>query len=219
MYIPLLYTLGSVIFLASSILFYPQFTADPDIYLTAVCGFVVGSTMFTAAGGMDVWAVMRLQVNDMDAWGAAILSMVGSLLLLAGSLAFWADFGEVSPNLGAHTFRAGSCVYILSCGWTLRAALITIRSSRRLLVDSRWQVGTLLFYIVGAVAFAGGGIDFLPNAAVLHSVLWAFGALMFLIGAAINLFRVWASQPSPLDKKEVAMIMASSELYHTDPGQ
>ena len=187
MYIPLLYTFGSTIFLASSVLFHPQFTADPSVYLAAVCGFVLGSMVFAMAGGMGVWAVMRSQVSDMGAWGAAILSLIGALLLLAGSLAFWPGLGTAGPTIGAYTFRAGSFAYIFSSGWSLRAVWVATPTPRRLCAATRWQLGTLLSYSAGAVAFIGGGMGFLRDEATLGSALWAFGSLMFLIGSAITL--------------------------------
>ena len=171
--------------------------------------------VFAAAGGLELWAVMRLQASDMGAWGAAILSLVGALLLLAGSLAFWPDLSATGPIIGAYTFRAGSFAYIFSSAWSLRAMWIATPVPRRLGTAARWQLGTLMAYTAGAMGFIGGGMGFLRDEATLGSAFWALGSLFFLVGSAITLSQSRSPRAPQLEAETLAIRMLASRDFHS----
>jgi hypothetical protein len=183
MLISAFYVLGSLLFVAASVLFHPFFAdLSAHLYVLAVGGFMAGSSCFILGGGLTLRGA--LHARDRSTLAAAF-SLLGAVFLFCGSTAFLPLFMPSGATIGTYTFRAGSIAYIVS-------SVIGLTSRHTL--RERSTVVALVTYLVGACCFVAGGMCFLRALPAPGSLFWVCGSTLFLWGSAIY-FRQYAGRP------------------------
>ncbi|MDF1790851.1 MAG: YrhK family protein [Thalassobaculaceae bacterium] len=188
------YTLGGLIFIGGSILFFPALAAWEDVGAGA---FLVGSLLYLLVTGHDMVEVIashrrRTVWSVLEVW-AAVAYLVGTLLFTVGSVFFFSAVGWIGT--GAWCFLIGSALFLI--GAVVNVLQIVFAASLKTLQLLNL---TAISFIVGSTLFCVASIPFLWDlrSAVDRRVLdgylaWLFvvGSALFLIGGLFNYWRAW----------------------------
>jgi predicted membrane channel-forming protein YqfA (hemolysin III family) len=200
------YKLGGLVFVAGSVLFFPQLErwADLGAWL-----FVLGSVMYLAVNLHDVAEVIRHRrqaarhpvrtglassVEKLKLESLAVGTyFLGSVLFIAGSLFFLSEIDKVS--LGAWCFIVGSVLF--AAGAAVNILQIVQAES---LVTMQLMNLTAVTYVIGSVLFAVASVPYLWHfEAVADKRLvltylaaqFVLGSALFFLGGVFNYSRAW----------------------------
>jgi hypothetical protein len=187
MFVPILYTCGSLSFLTASLLIHPTFKSSPLLPLLAVAGFICGGSLFALAGALGLRGALSERPSLLPRTGQAVLTLLGACLLLGGSMAFLPPFAPGGAIVGTYTFRCGSICYICSSLWSLFALLRTVPATPHHGRLRRRQMGALVAYLCGSSLFVTGGACFLLQIPAVASSFWMLGSSCFVLGSGIHL--------------------------------
>ena len=189
------YICGSVLFLFGSILFHPNFLVDEHLYRTAVSFFAIGSLLFLLAPSQqlldDFRAVifkpltLSTETNVFNVDLAISLcrntsGILGGILFLVGSAAFWPSFGSSGALVGNWLYRFGSIFALFSS----LGSLIRQQEQNPSITVSKVLT---FFSFLGSLGFIIGGAFFLAGKpyGVHGCVSWALGSVVFLLSSLL----------------------------------
>ncbi len=212
-----LYKLGGLVFIAGSIMFFPQLAAWENL---GAWTFFVGSLLYLVVTVHDLTESIRYFLfrgrYDLPHWlslGAAATYVSGTILFTVGSLFFlkrvdWITAGAWCFILGSALFVAGACLNVM---------LITRTGSLRAL---QLMNATAISFIVGSVIFLGASIPYLWHLDSAHdrtlvftyaAALYTVGSVLFFGGGIFNYYRAW------LVMRRTRHIPADQQVPPTDP--
>ncbi|RHY48626.1 hypothetical protein DYB30_005457 [Aphanomyces astaci] len=156
----ILYWVGGLAFLVSSILFYPFFNApqDPEGMGDAIGsrGFVLGSLTFLVGSCIEVYHAVpgrAMSSHGLLQWAPILSSMmntVGSAQFVVGSLYFMPVHYDAHPSLGCSLFISGCLCFCLSI-----LADFTRFSTSELSAAFQWGDLVSVWFLAAVVNFAG----------------------------------------------------------------
>jgi predicted membrane channel-forming protein YqfA (hemolysin III family) len=191
-----LYGFGGVVFIAGSILFFPELGAYTD---DGAWTFFFGSLVYLVVTGHDMVEAIRYRltlarptlVAEMELVAAAAY-LVGTVLFTVGSVFFlsrvgWETAGAWCFVIGSLLFVFGACINVLQ--------IIQERS----LVTLQLMNLTAVSFVVGSVLFTVASVPYLWSVApggreILYSFLaWQYviGSGLFLLGGVFNYWRAY----------------------------
>lgn len=194
----MVYTLGGVIFIAGSVLFFPGLAAWED------CGagaFLAGSLLYLLVTGHDVLEVVVAQRQAQPSrsiWRAIELSaaaayFAGTLLFVGGSVCFFSTVDMVAT--GAWSFLIGSLLFVFGAVANILQIVLAATLKTMQLLNL-----TAVSFVVGSVLFAVASVPFLWDVAASSDrrlldgyLAWLFvvGSVLFLAGGLFNYWRAW----------------------------
>ncbi|WP_420564550.1 YrhK family protein [Thalassobaculum sp.] len=192
------YTLGGLIFVFGSVLFFPSLSAWENVGAGA---FLAGSLLYLLVTGHDVFEVIashrdrgrRRSVWRVLEFWAAVAYLVGTLLFVAGSVFFFSAFDWIGP--GAWCFLVGSALFLLGAVVNVLEIIFADTLKTLQLLNL-----TAISFIVGSTLFCVASIPFLwelssdADRRLLGAYLaWLFlvGSGLFLAGGLFNYWRAW----------------------------
>jgi hypothetical protein len=187
MFVPILYTCGSLSFLAASLFLHPTFNSSALLPQLATAGFICGGSLFLLAGTLGLRSALGSRPRQLPRTGQAVLTLLGACLLLGGSMAFLPTFSPQGATVGTYTFRCGSICYICSSLWSLIQLLRTVPRTPHHGRLRRHQIGALVAYLSGSSLFITGGACFLLQIPAVASSFWMLGSSCFLLGSSVHL--------------------------------
>lgn len=192
------YTLGGVIFIFGSVLFFPSLSAWENVGAGA---FLFGSLLYLLVTGHDVVEVLashRDRTRSRSVWQvlefwAAVAYLAGTLLFVVGSVFFFSVFDWVGP--GAWCFLIGSVLFLFGAVVNVLQIIFATTLKTLQLLNL-----TAISFIVGSTLFCVASIPFLwelssdADRILLDAYLaWLFlvGSVLFLAGGLFNYWRAW----------------------------
>eukprot|EP01116_Phalansterium_solitarium_P000876 TRINITY_DN10719_c0_g1_i1.p1 TRINITY_DN10719_c0_g1~~TRINITY_DN10719_c0_g1_i1.p1 ORF type:complete len:242 (-),score=52.33 TRINITY_DN10719_c0_g1_i1:85-810(-) len=119
------------------------------------------------------------------AFVSSMLTLLGGLCFLFGSVGFLPEYGARGALAGNWLFRCGSTTYTFNNCWAL-VALLRTGDGRRKGLD----IAVILLNLGGSTTFFAGGLCFLFKHPVPGSILWAIGSTFFAVGSALYWYMV-----------------------------
>ena len=192
------YTVGGVIFIAGSVLFFPSLSAWQNLGAGA---FLFGSLLYLLVTGHDMVEVIanhRDRNRQRSVWSvlefwAAVSYLVGTLLFTVGSTFFFSAIGWVGP--GAWCFLIGSVLFLFGSVVNVLQIIFAANMKTLQLLNL-----TAISFIVGSTLFCVASVPFLwdlrseVDRLLLDGYLaWLFliGSVLFLAGGVFNYWRAW----------------------------
>jgi len=192
-----LYKLGGLVFIAGSILFYPQFEAFADL---GAWIFFAGSLLYLVVTGHDMAEVLKYRASPEGRDRRSALELVaaftyltGTILFTVGSIFFLSWVGWTTA--GAWAFIIGSLLFVIGAS----VNVLQIVQAKNLILLQLMNL-TAVSFVAGSVLFTVASIPYLWHfhSEEDHRVLLTFlasqylvGSIGFFLGGLFNYYRAY----------------------------